>query len=62
MFVGLMKWNEPGDSENKLSCSLDDKDLEYLEAACLLHNIGLFTVKKGYHKQSYHIIMVCIPN
>ncbi|GFY89025.1 hypothetical protein Acr_06g0009650 [Actinidia rufa] len=57
MFEGLMKWNELGDSENKLSCSLDDKDLEYLEAACLLHNIGLFTVKKGYHKQSYHIIM-----
>ncbi|GFY89027.1 hypothetical protein Acr_06g0009670 [Actinidia rufa] len=58
MFEGLMKWNELGDSENKLSCSLDDKDLEYLEAACLLHNIGLFTVKKGYHKQSYHIIMI----
>ncbi|KAI3752578.1 hypothetical protein L2E82_24612 [Cichorium intybus] len=36
---------------------LDDKDLEYLEAACLLHNIGLITGKKGYHKRSYHIIM-----
>lgn len=35
---------------------LDDKDLEYLEAACFLHNIGIITGKKGYHKQSYHII------
>ncbi|GMP40024.1 hypothetical protein CsSME_00010637 [Camellia sinensis var. sinensis] len=41
----------------KVSDSLVDKDLEYLEAACLLHNIGLFNGKKGYHKQSYHIIM-----
>lgn len=39
--------------------SLEEKDVEYLEAACLLHNIGLFTGKKGYHKQSFHIIMVC---
>nr|GFC08057.1 HD subdomain, putative isoform 2 [Tanacetum cinerariifolium] len=36
---------------------LDDKDLEYLEADCLLHNIGLINGKKGYHKRSYHIIM-----
>lgn len=36
--------------------ALDAKDLEYLEAGCLLHNIGLFIDKKGYHKQSYHII------
>ncbi|XP_047333223.1 guanosine-5'-triphosphate,3'-diphosphate pyrophosphatase isoform X2 [Impatiens glandulifera] len=36
---------------------LDDKDREYLEAACLLHNIGLFLGEKGYHKQSYKIIM-----
>ncbi|KAL6964673.1 hypothetical protein U1Q18_035732 [Sarracenia purpurea var. burkii] len=56
MFEGLRKWNESGD-QVKLAVSLDDKDLEYLEAACLLHNIGLFTGKKGYHKQSYHIIM-----
>ncbi|KAI7756477.1 hypothetical protein M8C21_031039, partial [Ambrosia artemisiifolia] len=41
----------------KIDVLLDDKDLEYLEAACLLHNIGLITGKKGYHKRSYHIIM-----
>ncbi|CAL5378624.1 unnamed protein product [Camellia sinensis] len=57
MFEGISKWNELGDSGNKLADSLVDKDLEYLEAACLLHNIGLFNGKKGYHKQSYHIIM-----
>ena len=38
--------------------SLDDKDLEYLEAACMLHNIGLSAGKKGYHKQSYRLIVV----
>lgn len=57
MFEGLRKWNELGGCQNKLSCSLNDKDLEYLEAACLLHNIGIFSGKKGYHKQSYRIIM-----
>lgn len=38
---------------------LDDENLEYLEAASLLHNVGLYTTKKGYHKQSYHMITVC---
>ncbi|XP_076932378.1 uncharacterized protein LOC143597884 [Bidens hawaiensis] len=50
IFIGLRKWN-------KVDVLLDDKDLEYLEAACLLHKIGLITGKKGYHKRSYHIIM-----
>ncbi|KAM0064366.1 putative exopolyphosphatase [Helianthus debilis subsp. tardiflorus] len=50
IFTGLRKWN-------KIDVLLDDKDLEYLEAACLLHNIGLITGKKGYHKRSYHIIL-----
>ena len=44
--------------DNKLSVSLDHRDLECLDAACLLHNIGLYTGKKGYHKQSYRVIMV----
>lgn len=44
--------------DDELSVSLDDMDLEYLDAATLLHNIGLYTGKKGYHKQSYRIIMV----
>lgn len=57
IFDGLRRCNELADNQNKLISSLDEKDLEYLEAACLLHNIGLFTGKKAYHKQSYHIIM-----
>lgn len=46
------------------NASLNDKDIEYVEAACLLHTIGLFTGKKGYHKRSYQMIMVSIhsPN
>lgn len=52
IFEGLKKLTEVGDA------SLNDKDLEYLEAACLLHTIGQFTGKKGYHKRSYQIIMV----
>ena len=40
----------------------EDKDLEYLEAACLLHNIGLYAGKKGYHKQSYQVIIVSNPS
>lgn len=59
IFTGLRKWSNIDDQGNKVVL-LDDKDLEYLEAACLLHNIGLITGKKGYHKRSYHIIMVCI--
>lgn len=51
VFVGLRKCND-------FNVVLDDKDLEYLEAACFLHNIGIITGKKGYHKQSYHIIKV----
>lgn len=45
-------------ASNQVAASLDDKDLEYLEASCLLHNIGLSIEKKGYHKHSYSIIMV----
>lgn len=39
---------------------IDSKDLEYVEAACLLHNIGLINGRKGYHKHSYYMIMVLI--
>ncbi|KAL1546190.1 exopolyphosphatase isoform X2 [Salvia divinorum] len=42
---------------NKLSVLLDHRDLECLDAACLLHNIGLYAGEKGYHKQSYRVIM-----
>lgn len=56
IFEELRKCEEFAD--NQVIASLDEKDLEYLEAACMLHNIGHFTGKKGYHKQSYRIIMV----
>ncbi|KAJ6928420.1 LOW QUALITY PROTEIN: hypothetical protein NC652_012502 [Populus alba x Populus x berolinensis] len=55
IFEGLRKWGEV--AGNQINVFLDVKDHECLEAACLLHNIGLITGKKGYHKQSYHIIM-----
>ncbi|KAI9185706.1 hypothetical protein LWI28_009955 [Acer negundo] len=57
IFEGLRKCDGFDSDQAKLIASLDEKDLEYLEAACLLHNIGLFISKKGYHKQSYRIIM-----
>ncbi|KAK6119029.1 hypothetical protein DH2020_047236 [Rehmannia glutinosa] len=60
LFECLRKLNELHDNGNdgeELSVSLDVRDLEYLDAASLLHNIGLYTGKKGYHKQSFHIIV-----
>ncbi|KAL3538247.1 hypothetical protein ACH5RR_001613 [Cinchona calisaya] len=54
IFDGIRKWNE---DDNQLVDGLEDKDLEYLEAACLLHNVGLCAGKKGYHKQSYRIVI-----
>lgn len=53
---GLKRCEQFIDNQNTSVISLDEKDLEYLEAAILLHNVGLATGKKGYHKQSYHII------
>ncbi|KAG5244735.1 exopolyphosphatase [Salix suchowensis] len=55
IFEGLRKWSEV--AGNQIDVFLDAKDLECLEASCLLHNIGLVDGKTGYHKQSYHIIM-----
>ncbi|KAM1525869.1 hypothetical protein ACFX10_010279 [Malus domestica] len=40
----------------QVAASLDAKDLEYLEAACVLHNIGISVGKKGCHKHSCSII------
>ncbi|KDP23414.1 hypothetical protein JCGZ_23247 [Jatropha curcas] len=56
VFEGLTKWVEIADNHDKIDTHLAEKDLECLQAACLLHNIGLFTGKKGYHKQTYRII------
>ncbi|RWR94251.1 Ppx/GppA phosphatase [Cinnamomum micranthum f. kanehirae] len=56
IFEGLRRCEEFIDHHNNSMVSLDDKDLEYLEAAILLHSVGLVMGKKGYHKQSYHII------
>lgn len=61
VFEGLRKLTEvhSGDKlDDELSVSLDGMDLECLSAACLLHSIGLYTGKKGYHKQSYRVIVV----
>lgn len=44
----------------QVAASSDAKDLEYLEAACVLHNIGISVGKKGYDKHSYSIITVMI--
>ncbi|GAB4835759.1 hypothetical protein Ancab_000668 [Ancistrocladus abbreviatus] len=57
IFDGLRKAVEAADDAITIGTCLDQKDLEYLKAACLLHNIGLFLGKKGYHKQSYNILM-----
>ncbi|XP_050224557.1 uncharacterized protein LOC126674190 isoform X2 [Mercurialis annua] len=57
MFEGLRKWLLIADDQVKFSLCLDEKSLECLEAACLLHNIGLSVGKKGYHKQTYRIIL-----
>ncbi|XP_057961382.1 uncharacterized protein LOC131153227 [Malania oleifera] len=57
IFEGLRTHYVVVENKDKLTVSIDDQDLEYLEAACLLHNIGLFAGRKGYHKQSYHLIM-----
>lgn len=58
IFEGFRKWIEIADNQVKVNLHLTKKDLECLEAACLLHNIGIFTGKKGYHKRTYRIIMV----
>ncbi|XP_057792044.1 uncharacterized protein LOC131008939 [Salvia miltiorrhiza] len=57
IFQGLRKLNQLHNDDNKLSVTLDDRDLECLDAASLLHSIGLYTGKKGYHKQSYRVIV-----
>lgn len=36
----------------------DKKNLEYLEAAVLLHATGFLVGRKDYHKHSYHVIKV----
>ncbi|KAF6173655.1 hypothetical protein GIB67_023014 [Kingdonia uniflora] len=55
-FRVVRKCIESGDHQIKHTLSLGEKDLEYLEAACLLHNIGQFIGEKGYHKQSSRIV------
>lgn len=64
IFEGLRNSNDlcdNGRASDDSLMSLNERDLECLEAASLLHNIGLHTGKKGYHKQSYRIIMVGNP-
>ncbi|XP_068658995.1 uncharacterized protein [Aristolochia californica] len=56
IFEALRKYGEAKNAQKESAICWDDKDVEYLEAAILLHNIGFFIGKKGYHKQSFHII------
>ena len=58
IFRGLRKNKKFVDDRFAVDICLNDKDLEYLEAACMLHNVGLYFGKKGYHKRSYSIVMV----
>ncbi|CAN0897222.1 ppx [Linum grandiflorum] len=57
IFDGLRQCGKLGDSGNLFKVPFTDGDLECLQAACLLHSVGLFGGKKGYHKLSYHVIM-----
>ncbi|CAN1219636.1 ppx [Linum perenne] len=57
IFEGLRQCGKLGDSGDLFKVPLIDGDLECLQAACLLHSVGLFGGKKGYHKLSYHVIM-----
>lgn len=36
--------------------SVDENDINLMEAAIMLHSIGLFINHKGYHKHSYYLI------
>jgi len=55
---GLRKCQKVAENQSTSEFFLNDKDLEYPGAACMLHNIGLYLGKKGYHKQSCGFIMV----
>ncbi|KAL4202514.1 hypothetical protein AMTRI_Chr02g264010 [Amborella trichopoda] len=57
IFEGLKTCYEMSDTYQTRSVyCFDGKDYEYLEAAILLHGIGHFIGKKGYHKHSYRLI------
>uniref|UniRef100_A0A803KNT8 Exopolyphosphatase n=1 Tax=Chenopodium quinoa TaxID=63459 RepID=A0A803KNT8_CHEQI len=56
IFYGLRKYNKVFEDRITVELCLDEKDFEYLEAACMFHNIGLYFGKKSYHKQSCSII------
>ncbi|CAL9145240.1 unnamed protein product [Musa hybrid cultivar] len=55
LFDGIRRSDELVDGNARLH----EKDFEYMEAALLLHNIGLLMGMKGYHKRSYKIIKNC---
>lgn len=40
----------------KLKFEFSDEDREYLEAACLLHDIGYYISHSDHHKHSYYLI------
>ncbi|WOL03275.1 hypothetical protein Cni_G11995 [Canna indica] len=55
LFDGIVRLDDHVDDQ----VHLHETDFEYIEAALLLHNIGLLMGKKGYHKRSYKIIKNC---
>ncbi|KAK9735672.1 hypothetical protein RND81_04G218700 [Saponaria officinalis] len=57
IFDGLKEYDNVAEI-HRSRVFLQEKDLEYLQAACVLHNIGRFYGKEGYHKRSCSIIMV----
>ncbi|KAH9612232.1 hypothetical protein KSS87_009779 [Heliosperma pusillum] len=56
IFEGLKEYDNVTEIHST-GVSLQEEDLEYLQAACMLHNIGLYYGKDGYHKQTCSIIM-----
>ncbi|KAL2941151.1 Exopolyphosphatase [Bienertia sinuspersici] len=57
IFEGLRKYNKNVADQLTVAMPFDESYLDYLQVACMLHNIGLYFGKKGYHKKSYSIIM-----
>lgn len=43
---------------SELALSLDENDCFLMEAATMLHYVGMFVSHSGYHKHSYYLIKV----
>eukprot|EP01018_Ginkgo_biloba_P028275 Gb_25325 [translate_table: standard] len=57
LLEGLKRCKEDGqDCFSIAGVSLNENDIELMEAAILLHSIGMLIGNKGYHKHSYSLI------